>query len=196
MVSMKFFNDIPMQKTNYYKWSLAWFPLQAVFVGRFYDGVIQKKLRRFKFVHNTVDTVYFETIFRELIAESGIKNTPNTLIVYPPISLKDRIFRWPNHAKKLAKIFATILWTQAVMCPFHKNFFAGHQSRRTKLERKQIFSEYHLKREIPYPLLQNKEIIIIDDIITTGYTAYSLGRLLQPLWVKWILWFFLASQKM
>jgi len=64
-----------------------------VFVGRFYDGVIQKKLRRFKFVHNTVDTVYFETIFRELIAESGIKNTPNTLILYPPISLKDRIFR-------------------------------------------------------------------------------------------------------
>lgn len=67
---MRFFSDIPMQKTNYYKSVISNFPLKSVFVGHLYDGVIQKKLHRFKFVHNRVDSVYFETIFRELIAES------------------------------------------------------------------------------------------------------------------------------
>lgn len=83
-----------MQKTNYYRSAIARFPLDAVFIGRLYDGVIQKKLRRFKFVHNTVDSVYFKSIFAELIEESDIKNmSHNSIIIYPPISFKDRVFR-------------------------------------------------------------------------------------------------------
>lgn len=195
MVCMRFFNDIPMQKTNYYRSAIARFPLDGVFVGRLYDWVVQKKLRRFKFVHNTVDNVYFRSIFAELIEESGIKNmSHNYIILYPPISLKDRIFRWPNHAKKLAKIFWNLLWTHSIVCPFHKNFFAGHQSQRNKSQRKQILAEYTLKRHIPQDL-EGKEVIIIDDIITTGYTMYALWNLLKTLWVKKITWFFLASHK-
>jgi hypothetical protein len=94
MVYMKFFKDIPMQKTNYYRSVISHFPLNGVFIGRLYDGEVQKKLRRFKFVHNNVDHVYFRSIFAELIEESGIKNmSQNCIIIYPPISLKDRIFR-------------------------------------------------------------------------------------------------------
>lgn len=175
---MRFFNDIPMQKTNYYRTAIARFPLDGVFVGRLYDGVLQKKLRRFKFVHNTVDSVYFRSIFAELIEESGIKDMSQSIIVYPPISLKDRIFRGPNHAKRLAKIFATLIGTQCIVCPFHKSFFAGHQSQRNKSQRKQILSEFSLKKH-KIADLQDKEIIIIDDIITTGYTMYALGNLLK-----------------
>jgi predicted amidophosphoribosyltransferase len=195
MVCTRYFNGILMQKTNYYRLAIGRFPLDAVLIGRLYDGVVQKKLRRFKFVHNTVDSVYFRSIFAELVEESGIKNMPhNSVIVYPPISLKDRILRWPNHAKRLAKIFSDLLWAESLVCPFHKSFFAGHQSQRNKSQRKQIISEYRLKRHTPYTL-EGKEVIIIDDIITTGYTMFALGNLLKTLWVKKITWFFLASHK-
>ncbi|MEI6711156.1 MAG: hypothetical protein WCK88_02760 [bacterium] len=82
-----------MQKTNYYKQIFSQFPLDAVFVGHFYDGVIQRKLHRLKFVNNTADNAYFESIFREIIAESDVKKDGEIIIVYPPISLKDRILR-------------------------------------------------------------------------------------------------------
>lgn len=194
MVSMRFFRDIPMQKTNYYKQNFRWFPFTSVYVGRFYDDVIQRKLRRFKFVHNTVDSVYFESIFRELIEENGYKNISNSVIVYPPISLKDRIFRWPNHARKLAIIFAKIIGSNVVVCPFRKKFFAGHQSRRNKTQRSKIQQEFK-EKSVYGEQLRGKHIFFIDDIITTGHTAYTLWLLLKHLWVEEITWFFLASRK-
>ncbi len=191
---MKFFNDILMQKTNYYKTAILWFSLDGVWVGWFYDRVIQRKLHRFKFVHNTVDIVYFETMFRELIHESGIKNTEEYLIVYPAISLKDRLLRWPNHAKRLAKIFARTLGVKNIYCPFQKKFFAGHQSRRNKAQREQIQWEYQLKKN-SLEIVRGKEIILVDDIITTWYTAHTLGLLLKREWSGGVIGFFLASHK-
>ncbi len=191
---MRFFNATPMQKTNYYKQTILHFPLEAIFVGHFYDGVIQKKLHRFKFVHNTVDSVYFESTFRHLVEESGIQKNHESIIIYPPISFKDRLFRWPNHAKKLAIIFAKIIGSNHIYCPFQKKFFAGHQSLRNKHERKNIQLEYFLKKNISCDF-RDKEVFMIDDIITTGYTAYTLGTLLQGLRPKRITGFFLASHK-
>lgn len=40
--------------------------------------------------------------------------------------------------------------------------------------------EYKLKAGF-YEVFQGKEVVFIDDIITTGYTAYTLGKLLKTL---------------
>lgn len=58
-----------------------------------YDSEMQKKLHRFKFVHNHSDAADFRSLFQTTIQESGIKNPSDTVIIYPPISLKDRILR-------------------------------------------------------------------------------------------------------
>lgn len=195
MVSMRYFNDIPMQKTNYYKHSISDFSLDAVFVWGLYDEDTQRKIRRYKFVHNPVDSVYFESIFRELIEEIGIKNWENTSIIFPPISLKDRIFRWPNHAKKLARIFASCVHSTNILCPFYKNFFAGHQSRRNKQEREKILSEY--RPNLSYTeRLSGKKVILVDDVISTGYTAHILWKILKEnFWAQSVVGVFLASKK-
>jgi predicted amidophosphoribosyltransferase len=114
--------------------------------------------------------------------------------VYPPISLKDRIFRWPNHAKRLAKIFAKVLGWWQVCCPFRKNVFAWHQSRRNKTQRKQIVQEYTLKQS-ETSSLYDKDIVFIDDIITTGYTMLALWNLLSSVKKRSMIGFFLASHK-
>lgn len=93
MVFMRFFIAIPMQKSRHYKRNIHGFSVEEVFVARTYDPEMQQKLHRFKFAHNPVDQEYFLSLFRLLIAESGIQNLSECLIVYPPISLKDRIVR-------------------------------------------------------------------------------------------------------
>ncbi len=194
MVFMRYFSAIPMQKTNYYKKSLAQFPLDEVYVGRLYDSSMQRKLRRFKFAHNTVDTAYFASIFRQLIAENALQSDESISIVYPSISLKDRVFRGSNHAKSLAKLFGKELGVTVILCPFKKAFFAGHQSLRNKQQRKQVRSEYTFHQD-SQDKIRGRDILLIDDIITTGQTAYTLGTLLKKAGARTIRGFFLSSHK-
>ena len=63
---------------------------------------MQRKIRRFKFAHNYVDRVYFESLFAHSIEEYTPKGD---IIVYPPVSPLDWIIRGPNHAQKLAEYF-------------------------------------------------------------------------------------------
>ena len=79
-----------MLKTEHYKRSIPSFSLDKVVVGTLYDEEMQRKIHRFKFVHNHVDRVYFETLFSQMKEE--FPYTPD-IIVYPPISLRDRIWR-------------------------------------------------------------------------------------------------------
>lgn len=79
-----------MLKTEHYKRFIPGFSLEKVVVGAYYDVELQRKIHRFKFVHNHVDSVYFRELFSRMKAE--FPYVPD-VIVYPPISLRDRIFR-------------------------------------------------------------------------------------------------------
>lgn len=79
-----------MLKSEHYKRAIPGFSLDKVVVGVYYDEEMRRKIHRFKFVHNYVDRVYFQEIFASIKAE--FPYSPD-YIVYPPISLRDRIFR-------------------------------------------------------------------------------------------------------
>ena len=66
---MRYFIDNRMQKTQYYKTAIPNFSLDEVLVGSYYDADVQRKIHRFKFVHNRVDRVYFESLFADLQKE-------------------------------------------------------------------------------------------------------------------------------
>ncbi len=52
-----------MLKTEHYKRNIPDFSVDKVIVGGQYDELMQRKIRRFKFAHNYVDRVYFESLF-------------------------------------------------------------------------------------------------------------------------------------
>jgi competence protein ComFC len=179
-----------MLKTQHYKQFIPGFSLDKVVVGAYYDEDMQRRIHRFKFVHNHVDRVYFETLFTRMKEE--FPYNPD-IIVYPPISLRDRIFRGSNHAKFLVEYF----WPEKsieIFCPFQKKFFTSHQSRRTRKERVAIRTEYLLNEEFRERLV-GKKILLIDDVITTGYTAHTLGKLLKKAGAQEVVGCFLASEK-
>lgn len=149
---------------------------------------MQREIHRFKFVHNYVDRVHFQEILSRISAEYPY--TPD-YIVYPPVSLRDRIFRGPNHAR----ILATYLKSQIpIICPFQKKLFSSHQARRTKSERSEIRDEYSLNPKMR-EILKGKKILLIDDLITTGWTAHTLGRLLKKAGATEVVGYFLSSEK-
>ena len=188
MVPMKFFIDKHMLKTEHYKHSIPYFSLDRVAVGAQYDREMQRKIHRFKFVHNYVDRVYFREVFSHLQEEYPY--TPD-VVVYPPISLRDRILRGSNHAKKLADDIGIPV---PVLCPFYKKMFSSHQSRRTKKERNLIGEEYFFDKKFTNQI-KDKKILLIDDLITTGYTAHFLGKLLKKAGAREVVGYFLASEK-
>lgn len=177
-----------MLKTEHYKHTIPSFSLDKVVVGALYDEEMQRKIHRFKFVHNYVDHVYFRQVFTHIKEEFPYK--PD-IIVYPPISLRDRIFRGKNHARLLAQYFG---WCETILCPFSKKIFTSHQSRRTKIERMNIRNEYSFN-QLFEKQIQGKKIVLIDDLITTGYTAHTLGKLLKKAGAKEVMGYFLASEK-
>jgi competence protein ComFC len=176
-----------MLKTEHYKRYIPDFSIDAVIVGAFYDVDMRRKIHRFKFVHNYVDLVYFQSLFSHMQEEYHY--IPD-VIVYPPISLRDRIFRWPNHAKKLSIYFSE--QGREILCPFWKKIFSSHQSRLSRPERRNIREEYFLKKHMHF---EGKKILLIDDLITTGYTAHALWKLLKKAGAKEVVGFFLASEK-
>lgn len=177
-----------MLKTEHYRRYIQNFSLDKVVVGAYYDAEMQRRIHRFKFVHNYVDNVYFWEIFAHM--EEEFPYIPD-VIVYPPVSLRDRIFRGPNHAKKLAQHFG--YKKIPILCPFHKKVFSSHQSRRTKKDRILAGTEYSLDRRF-IPQLKGK-ILLIDDLITTGHTAHTLGKLLKKAGAAEVVGYFLASEK-
>ncbi len=179
-----------MLKTEHYKRNIRNFSVDKVIVGSYYDDDMQRKIRRFKFAHNYVDRVYFESLF----LKSVIEYPPNgDIIVYPPISALDWIIRGPNHAQNLAQYFSHI-YQKPLLCPFKKKLFAGHQSRRSKKERANTRKEYIFDKKYT-STIKGARIILVDDLITTGYTAHTLGKLLKKAGAKEIAGYFLASEK-
>lgn len=151
---------------------------------------MEKRIHRFKFANNAVDRVYFTGLFHSMKEE---KTPLGDMIVYPPVRWFDFLFRGPNHAKRLAGYFSEGL-SIPLLCPFTKKFTAGHQSRRRKQERQKASEEYLLKSKLVNEVV-GKRIILVDDLITTGYTAHTLGKLLLDAGASEVVGYFLASEK-
>jgi len=81
-----------------------------------------------------------------------------------------------------------------IFCPFRKKIFSSHQSRRSRKERRLIRDEYFLNTDY-IRQIQGKKILLIDDLITTGYTAHTLAKILKKSGAKEVIGFFLASEK-
>lgn len=52
--------------------------------------------------------------------------------------------------------------------------------------------EFFLSSDMDF---RDKKILLIDDVITTGYTAHTLGKMLKKAGAEEVIGYFLASEK-
>lgn len=133
---------------------------------------IRKAMLRYKFHSET----YMAEIFAEKLIERLEKeNIKFDIIVFPAISFLTKRKRGFNQSQLLAKAVAKSF---DVPCEniFKKRMFAIKQAGLSKTAR-QINAIYNFS--IKDCDVKGKNILIVDDIITTGATMYALAKLLK-----------------
>ena len=140
-----------------------------------YNDFLKDLLAQFKFRgdHELVKifTEPMQTKFKQTFDQ---KNPP--IIIPVPISPERLYERGFNQAQSLASLLS--------QQPLEKILERTHtekQSKKKRSERLLTDSPFHLKADINSAQYKNKNLLIIDDIYTTGTTLRQIAKVLQPL---------------
>lgn len=141
-----------------------------------YDGIIRKKIIKYKFLNAPYLYYFFASvILDDLKLIEYIKKFD--IIIPVPIHKKRRKKRGYNQSELIAKELSKKLNIQLHMNVLYKYINNLPQSSLNQEERKHnIKDAYILKNK---ELIENKNILIFDDIYTTGNTVNECSKLLK-----------------
>lgn len=141
-----------------------------------YDGIIRKKIIKYKFLNAPYLYYFFSSvILDDLKLIEYIKKFD--IIIPVPIHKKRRKKRGYNQSELIAKELSKKLNIQLHMNVLYKYINNLPQSSLNQEERKHnIKDAYILKNK---ELIKNKNILIFDDIYTTGNTVNECSKLLK-----------------
>ena len=141
-----------------------------------YDGIIRKKIIKYKFLNAPYLYYFFSSvILDDLKLIEYIKQFD--IIIPVPIHKKRRKKRGYNQSELIAKELSKKLNIQLHMNVLYKYINNLPQSSLNQEERKHnIKDAYILKNK---ELIKNKNILIFDDIYTTGNTVNECSKLLK-----------------
>jgi competence protein ComFC len=169
----------------------------------FYDKIIvlnhyrqkytKKLIRDAKFnnkIHIYDDMWYF--LYEKFILNEKIISKNNCIVTYIPSFWSKKIKRWFNWAEILSKKFSDISWIEYKnLTKKIKNTLSqsqlNKQKRLTNLENCFVINKKYKKT------INNKNIIIIDDVISTWSTINEVSKILKKAWVNKITWVIIAS---
>lgn len=163
-------------------------PVEALFYGRvpiqlassFYTftkhGGIQKILHSIKYKHNKDLAVLLGTWYaNELKNQEIIKHTD--IIIPVPLHPKKLIIRGFNQSEEFANGLAQNLNIPVNTTSLVRNTFTETQTKKNKFERWENVED---KFSLMHPeQIENKHIILVDDVITTGATIEACCHVLQ-----------------
>lgn len=154
--------------------------------------LIQKIIRDWKYNHR-------KDIFEDLwiiLAKEYKKNVNidkhNVIVISSPMHFFKKLIRWFNQAEIIWNSFSKYLWLNHNNSIIKKNKQTKSQTKFWKEDRQKniiwVFSFFNLEN------VYNKEIILVDDVITTGSTLNEISKVLKEAWVKKITVLSIASQ--
>lgn len=128
-----------------------------------------------------------------LLKNEEIKEKEDYIIISSPMFFLRKIVRWYNHSEVLSKIVSKDTWIDCNFEIVKKIKHTKQQSKLTKTER-----ENNLKGvfRLNYDLLDFirwKNIILVDDVISTWTTINEISKILKNNWVNKVIWLVIAS---
>ncbi|MEC1770243.1 ComF family protein [Schinkia azotoformans] len=140
-----------------------------------YNDFLKDLLAQFKFRgdHELVK-IFTEPIQTKFKQTFDQKKPP--IIVPVPLSTERQYERGFNQAQSLASLLS-----QQPIEEILERSHTEKQSKKNRSERLLTASPFHLKPDINPAQYKNKNLLIIDDIYTTGTTLRQIARVLQPL---------------
>ena len=119
------------------------------------------------------EVAYF--LGRELAKAYGDQFTKETLVTYVPLHSKKKRKRGYNQAGLIAKSFAEHAGLKVVSI-LKRTTNSDSQTTKSRYDRTDSMAKTF---ELANNLLENKELLLIDDVLTTGATTISCGQILH-----------------
>ena len=150
-----------------------WF--DYVFCGSYYKGIIKHRIHSFKFHKKSYLYKYFiKLCLRERKTYEFLKSFD--CITYVPMSYKKELKRGYNQSKLLAKELGKNLNLPVLNCleKIKENKTQSSLSEKERIEN--VKDVYDLAKNVD---IKGKNIILVDDILTTGSTARACSKVLK-----------------
>lgn len=140
-----------------------------------YNDFLKELLAQYKFRgdHELVK-IFTEPVQRKFKQTFDQKNPP--IIIPVPLSSERQYERGFNQAQSLASLLNHHSLEEIL-----ERTHTEKQSKKKRSERLITDSPFHLKSETNPTQYKNKNLLIIDDIYTTGTTLRQIAKVLQPL---------------
>lgn len=157
--------------------------IDGAFCAVAYKGIVKKLIYNFKYkpylsdLNKTLTELFYESIIQQEIFQNVLKTSP--ILVPVPLSKKRLRSRGYNHSRLLAeglsKYFNLKLIEALQRIKETKSQF-GLKLKDRKVNLKDAFM---LNTKYPSALLRSSNILLVDDILTTGSTLLEAARILK-----------------
>lgn len=149
--------------------------IESIYYSVLYNRFIREKVHAFKFQGNNYLYKPFGEMLIDTIREKDIQNKIEA-ITFVPIHRRKKALRGYNQSELLGTYVAKKLDIPLLNAHLFKAKWTLEQNKLNKLERKNNLKNSFKTRNIED--FKDKEILLIDDIITTGTTMEECGRIL------------------
>lgn len=158
------------------------------------DNTIKKLIKDAKFYGRQEILDNFWLGLSNLFFENEIVlNKNNYIIIATPMHFLRKIKRWYNHSEVLAESISkktSILYYHNMT---KKIKYTKQQSKLSKNDREINLKDSFQINKKYLELIKWKNIIIVDDVISTGSTINHLAKLLKDNWANKVIWLVIAS---
>lgn len=153
-----------------------------------YEGVLRQTLIALKFQPSKALAINLGTIIKDHLFEYLEEIKPD-LITFPPLNIRRLWSRGFNHAEWILKGAGV-----PAVSLFKRHGFSPPMARLNREERQRAVKEYRLKKKC-MDLLEDKIVLLFDDLLTTGATAQRLAELLLSVGAREVHAYFVAREQ-
>ncbi|MBN8787473.1 MAG: ComF family protein [Terrimonas sp.] len=136
-------------------------------------SVLQHLVHQFKYKSNKDIAVYLGKCMGETLREANRFNAIDAIIPLPLFPDKQRK-RGYNQAALLCEGIASVMQIPVIYNVVHRIRYTETQTHKTRMERWQNVEGVFITKE--QSIVQNKNLLLVDDVITTGATIEACGN--------------------
>jgi len=167
---------------------------KIIVFAHYHDFFIKRLIKKSKF-HSTKDILedLWDYLYDSLILNENIQNKDNYVIISVPMYFLRRFKRGYNHSELLAKQVANNIWIEYKNNIIKKIKNTNQQSKLNKNDRVKNLENTFKVNKKNLNKINNKAIIIVDDVISTWTTINEISKILKNIWIKKVIWLLVAS---
>ncbi len=167
---------------------------KIIILAHYKEKIISKLIKDLKFYHKKDIAEDFWIYLSNIFFDNEIyKNTNDYILLYPPMWFFKKLKRWYNHSEIITKIVSKNTGIKIEKSLIKKVKSSRQQSKLNRIERLKNLDNCFKINKKKIDIIDNKIILIVDDVISTGSTINEISKVLKKAWAKKVIGLIVAS---